>query len=102
MFNGGKTHTLLIGHDRNLLDCSLEKNFLTPSLKSQVQNLGLKIDTQLNMDGRINYMAKLCFFQIRCIAKLKPILSKRQFENIIHALITSRLDYCNASLFGVN
>lgn len=35
-------------------------------------------------------------------AKLKPILSGHDFEKIIHAFISTRLDYCNALYAGVS
>ena len=38
---------------------------------------------------------------IRTIAKLKPILSFTDLETLIHAFITSRLDYCNSLHAGL-
>ncbi len=46
-------------------------------------------------------MVKSCFFQLRLLAKVKPILSSKNFEKVIHAFITSRLDYCNSLYFGI-
>lgn len=33
---------------------------------------------------------------------MKPFLSFKDFERVIHAFITTRLDYCNALYIGVN
>ena len=46
-------------------------------------------------------MVKGSFFQLRTIAKLKPFLSFSDLETLIHALITSRLDYCNSLYAGL-
>ncbi len=46
-------------------------------------------------------MVKSCFFQLRLLAKVKPILSSKIFEKVSHAFITSRLDYCNSLYFGI-
>ena len=41
------------------------------------------------------------FFRIRSIAKIRRYLSQSTTETIVHAYITSRLDYCNALLYGL-
>ena len=40
------------------------------------------------------------FFHLRNIAKIRNFLSKNDAEQLIHAFVTSRLDYCNALLSG--
>ncbi len=43
-----------------------------------------------------------CFFYLRYIAKLKSILSFSDLEKVVHAFVSSRLDYCNALYLGVS
>ncbi len=43
---------------------------------------------------------KLHFFHLKNISKLRPMLSMSNSEMLIHAFMTSRLDYCNALLGG--
>ncbi len=40
------------------------------------------------------------FYHLRRLAKVKPFLNRKRFEIIIHAFISSRLDYCN-SYYGL-
>ena len=42
-----------------------------------------------------------CYFQLRNIAKIKSFLSAADLEIVIHAFISSRLDYCNSIYSGL-
>ena len=53
------------------------------------------------MDAQINNICKTAFFHLRNIAKIRKFLSYRQCEVLIHAFISSKLDYCNALLSGL-
>ena len=70
---------------------------LEPYLKPTVTNLGVKMDCDFLMDKQVNSVLKSAFFQ-----RLKAFLSFNDFEKVIHAFITTRLDYCNALYFGVS
>ena len=52
----------------------------------------------MNLDTHISSVTRTCLFHLRNIAKLRSIVSYPELEMIIHAFISSRLDYCN-SLF---
>ncbi len=43
---------------------------------------------------------KTAFFHLRNIAKLQNTLTVSDAEKLVHAFMTSRLDYCNALLGG--
>ncbi len=45
-------------------------------------------------------MTELCIFPSKNISKLQPMLSMSNAEMLIHAFMTSMLDYCNSSLGG--
>jgi hypothetical protein len=46
-------------------------------------------------------MTKIAFYHQRNIAMVWPFLSQADKERLIHAFITSRLDYCNALPSGL-
>ncbi|KAI5099638.1 hypothetical protein C0J45_10190, partial [Silurus meridionalis] len=39
-------------------------------------------------------------FHLRNIAKIRNMMSLQDAEKLVHAFVTSRLDYCNALLSG--
>ncbi len=43
--------------------------------KTVVKNLGLLLDPDFKFDKQINSVVKSCFFKLRLIAKMKPLLS---------------------------
>ncbi len=54
------------------------------------------------MDKQVNSVVQSCFFHLRQIAKVKPFLIFSDTQKIIHALIFSRLDYCNSLYCDIN
>jgi len=70
--------------------------------KTIVNNLGVKLDTELKFDSQITVVVKSRFFQLRQLKKIKPIIEGRLFQTVIHVFVTSRLDYCNALYFGAS
>ncbi len=73
------------------------KNFLhlNESKTGVVFGLGVFFDSELNFVKQVNTVVKTSFYYLRLIAKIQPVLSSRDLEMIIHAFISSRLDYCN-------
>ena len=53
------------------------------------------------MDVQIKNICKTAFYHLRNIAKIRKFLTHRQCEILIHAFISSKLDYCNVVLSGL-
>ncbi len=56
----------------------------------------------MNFDRHILALTHTCFFHLRNIAKLRSIVSHAELETIIHAFVSSRLDYCNSLFLCLN
>ena len=54
----------------------------------------------LSFDSHME-VTRTAFFHLRRIAKIRPILSLNKAETLVHAFVTSRLDYCNVLLSGL-
>ncbi|XP_072770846.1 uncharacterized protein [Nerophis lumbriciformis] len=65
------------------------------------KNLGIIFDPTLSFESHIKSVTKTAFFHLRNIAKIRSILSTSDAEIIIHAFVTSRLDYCNVLFSGL-
>ncbi|KAI2649140.1 hypothetical protein H4Q32_020355 [Labeo rohita] len=75
---------------------------LSSCVKQYVKNLGVVFDEHLRFDRQINSVVKTSFFQLRLLSKAKSFLSFKNFEKVIHAFITTRLDYCNSLYVGIS
>lgn len=99
--NYSKTEVMVFGPSSNVVH-SVQLNNLETFCKPEIVNLGFKMDPELKLESQIWSVVRSSFFQLRQLAKIKHVLSHKHFETVIHAFITSRLDYCNALYFGVS
>uniref|UniRef100_A0A8P4G516 Reverse transcriptase domain-containing protein n=1 Tax=Dicentrarchus labrax TaxID=13489 RepID=A0A8P4G516_DICLA len=77
---------------------TIDNSTLSPSPHSR--NLGVIFDNNLSFEHHINQITRTAFFHLKNIARLRPSLSFSAAETLIHAFITSRIDYCNSILYG--
>ncbi len=68
------------------------------SNNSYVTNLGVFFDSEIKLIAWWNHP----FFLLRKLSKLKSILSYKDLEIVLHAFISTRLDYCNALYLGIS
>lgn len=93
---------LLFGPSGSCEPPSLDLGPLAQFVKSGVSNLGFKMDKDFKLEQQIGAVVKSSFYHLRQLAKVKPLLAQQHLETVMHAFITSRLDYCNALYFGVS
>ncbi len=67
---------------------------------SSVRNLGVLFDSNLSFDSHVSSIWKIEFFHLKNISKLRPMILMSNAEVLIHAFMTSMLNYCNALLGG--
>ncbi|KAF7645912.1 hypothetical protein LDENG_00196260 [Lucifuga dentata] len=75
---------------------------LSNNIKKEARNLGVIFDSNLSFDAQVTRVTQSCFFQRRQITKIKSFLNFKDVEKVIHAFISSRLDYCNALYSGIS
>ena len=104
MFNNDKTEFLVIGPSKQLSKVSVSSirvGDVDVIPKYSAKNLGSWFDSYTDM---ATHMTKTCgsaFFYLYNIRHIRKYLTSECTEKLIHAFITSRLDYCNSLLYGV-
>ena len=65
------------------------------------RNLGIRFDSHLSFDKHISDVCRSAFYHLFNIRHIRKYLSRESTEKIIHAFVTSRLDYCNSLFLGL-
>ena len=68
---------------------------------SKVMNLGIIFDQFLSFDDYISSVCRSTHFHLRNIGRIRHLLSQNATAQLIHALISIRLDYCNSILYNL-
>ena len=95
LINPDKTKLLVMGNRQMLL--RLPKDFhvtllgkeVTPS--NSARDLGIEMDATLNLDEHITNTVSSCSASLCQINRIKHIFDSKSLENVIHALVFSRL-----------
>ena len=66
-----------------------------------VRNLGSWFDSEMTMNTHITKACSAAFFHLHNIKRISKFLSHDSLSVLIHAFVTSRLDYCNSLLYGL-
>ena len=103
-FNDDKTEFLIIGTGHKLAKVNINKitigsTNIAPILTTR--NLGAWFDNHLNHKMTINKSCKAAYYHLYNIRRIRKYLSHETVETLIHAFITSRLDYSNSLLFAI-
>ena len=71
------------------------------SCSPMARNIGVVFDNSLSMVPYVNAICKSAFFHLRNISKIRKFLTPETTKAIIHAFVTSKIDYCNCLLFSL-
>ena len=104
--NPSKSDAILLGTSKKLSTLS-DLNSINISgtivpLSDCVKLLGITLDQCLAFDSYITSLSKSCFYHIRAFRHIRPILSDSTANLKASSLVSSRLDYANACLFGIS
>ena len=70
------------------------------NIKTEVRDLGAIVDENLSLKSHVNLICKTAYIALRNIGSIRKYLDQSTAERLVHAFVTSRLDYCNSLLIS--
>ena len=104
MINDAKTDFLIIGTRQQLEKTSIESIIIGDTVikaLESVRNLGSWFDAHIRMNVHIGKICTKGFRGLYNIRQIRKFLTVHSPKTLIHAFVSSHLDYCNALLFGL-
>ncbi len=102
--NDLKTELLLIGSRYgSLVPCShiqIGNEHVPPSVSAR--NLGVNFDSGMTLEAHANSIVSAAFYHLKNICSIPNHLTHEALVTQVHAHVISRLDYCNALLYGLS
>ena len=86
---------------QNLSDLSVSVGDVQVFPSSKVRDLGVVFDLYLTFHDHISGICKSTHFHLCGIGRIRNLLTFDATAQLIHALITSRLDFCNSILYNL-
>ncbi len=104
MANAGKTGLLYTSSPQrwDLVECEpllVGDVLIQPS--DTILHLGVIIDRHIRLSQHISSLRRQCFFQLHRIGRIRRHLADDSAKILVHALVLSRLDYCNSLFVGL-
>ena len=65
------------------------------------KNIGAILDSNLDMTEHVNNVCRACYMHLHSISRVRENLTEDATATLVNALVTSRLDYANAILYGI-
>ena len=97
------------GISKRFLDCLFAK-FNIPSIRighchiypsNKCHNFGITFDSHMSHVNQIEAVSKSVRFHLRNLGFIRKYLNRTATEQIVHAFITSRLDFCKSLLYNL-
>ena len=102
--NEEKTEAIVFGPKEKIQSVNLSSIKVGEAnieIVEKVRNLGVILDSELSMTEHINHVVRSCYFHLRRLGKIRKFLTKKAANAIAVATITSRIDYCNSTFWGI-
>ena len=102
--NTEKTEMMFVGSSVRIGSVGCESADIGGScipFQTTVTYLGVHLDQTLPVKQHISSLCHTTFLALRRIASIRPFLSNSSTEKLVASMLTSRLDYCNATFAGV-
>ena len=102
--NDSKTEVILIGSKQQLAklpDISVKVGNVNIRTADNVRNLGIIFDKNLSFETQIAAVCKKASYNLYKLWQIRKYLDDDSCESLVHAFITSHIDYCNSLYFNL-
>ena len=65
------------------------------------RSLGVIFDEHMSFHAHVSSICRSSFYHLRNLSRIRKYFTQESAEVAVHAFVTSKLDYCNALLFGL-
>jgi len=103
--NSDKTEFICLGsiqQSAKLLHQSVCLNGVYIPVSAEVTCVGVRLDIRFTFTPHVQCLARRCFYYLRQIRTVRRSLTTDSIKSSVHALIASRLDYCNSVQYRIN
>ncbi len=101
LLNKEKTEVIAFGNKDEVLKVNAYLNSRGRTTKNQIKNLGVILETELIFSSHVKAVNKSAYYHLKNRARIRCFVSSQDLEKLVHAFITSRVDYCNGILTGL-
>ena len=84
----------------NISTLSVRDSQIAPTCEVRNQ-LGTWVDSEMSMLSHINKTCSSAFYYLYNMRRIRKYLSRSVTGSLVHAFITSRIDYCNSLLYSI-
>ena len=102
--NDHKTDVIVFGAKQKfptLKDFCITVGYTTRIPSSSVRNLGVVFDSSLSMTSHISTICRTAYMHLHNISHIRRYLTLDATKALVHAFVTSSLDYGNTLLIGL-
>ena len=100
-----KTEIMVSGSKNNLKNLntsSVSMGGETFSFSHKVRNLGVILDENMSMDHAVSTLRQSCYYQLRKISQLRPLISEKATKQLVSSFVLSKIDYCNSLFYSTS
>ena len=96
LWAGSRVSAAVLGNNGPSL--KLGQDTVAPS--NYVRVLGVTFSSDLSLDDHVTRVSATCFYWLRQLRRVRRSLDDDAMKTLVHAVITSRVDYCNVVFAG--
>ena len=90
-----------IKEKQNIISLNIGGHTIDPS-DDHPKNLGVIFDSTCSLSQHVANTCKTINFNLYSIGKVRKYLDQNTTEMMVNSLITSRMDFCNSLMYGMN